>query len=58
MAKVYFRHTKTNRRYEVVRLDSKHNKIILKGEHASFEQPYDKDEFKRLGYVLERDDDD
>jgi hypothetical protein len=27
--------------------------VTLKGEHAEFTQPYDKEHFKRLGYVLE-----
>lgn len=54
MAKaVYFRHTKTERKFRVVALDKVKNVVTLKGEHAEFTQPYDKEQFKRLGYVLE-----
>jgi hypothetical protein len=51
---VYFRHTKTDRRFRVVSIDKAKNVVTLKGEHAEFTQPYDKEQFKRLGYVLER----
>lgn len=54
MAKVYFRHAKTGKRFEVVRFDNKTNVMTLRGEHAEFEQPYDKEQFKRLGYTLEK----
>jgi hypothetical protein len=37
----------------VVALDKVKNVVTLKGEHAEFTQPYDKEQFKRLGYVLE-----
>lgn len=56
MAAVYFRHTKTNKRYRVVQLDKHTQVLTLQGEYATFEQPYDKAELQRLGYVLERDD--
>lgn len=54
MATLYFRHTKTNKRYRIVRLDKEKNQVVLQGELAEFTQPYDKDELQRLGYVLER----
>ena len=50
---IYFRHSKTDRRFRVVSLDKVTNMVTLKGEHAEFTQPYDKEHFKRLGYVLE-----
>jgi hypothetical protein len=37
----------------VVSIDKAKNVVTLKGEHAEFTQPYDKEQFKRLGYVLE-----
>lgn len=54
MATVYFRNTKTGKRFEVVRLDPKTNIITLRGEHAEFDETYDKEKFKRLGYTLEK----
>lgn len=54
MAKFYFRNTKTNKQYEIVRMDKEKNEVTLRGETAEFVEPYDKDRFKQLGYVLER----
>ena len=53
---VYFRHTKTDKRFEVVKVDRETNVVTLKGEHAEFTQPYDKALFQKLGYVLEKSD--
>lgn len=52
--KLYFRNEKTGKRYEVISIDKAKNVIRLKGSAAEFEEPYDKDRFKRLGYVLEK----
>lgn len=37
-------------------MDKATNTVTLRGEHAEFTQPYDKELFKRLGYVLEKSD--
>lgn len=52
--KLYFRNVKTGKRYGVVRIDKERNLITLKGEMAEFTEAYDKDRFKRMGYVLEK----
>jgi hypothetical protein len=52
--KVYFCNQKTGKKYEVVRIDKATNTVTLKGETATFTEPYDKDRFKRMGYVLEK----
>jgi hypothetical protein len=54
MAKVYFRNTRTGKRFEVVRIDKAAGQIVLKGEYAEFTEPYDKARFKEMGYELER----
>lgn len=54
MAELYFRNTKTQRRYKVIRIDKEKGEITLKGEYSEFVEPYDKERFKRLGYVLEK----
>ena len=54
MAELYFRNTRTNRKYKVVRVDKEKGEITLKGEYAEFTEPYDKERFKALGYVLEK----
>jgi uncharacterized pyridoxamine 5'-phosphate oxidase family protein len=54
MVKLYFRNVKTNKRYEVVSLDKEKNEVTLRGETATFVEPYDKQRFQQLGYVLER----
>lgn len=56
MSKVYFRNTKTNRKYEIVKIDKERNEITLKGEYAEFVEPYDKERFQKMGYVLEKGD--
>lgn len=52
MTALYFVNTRTNRRYLVVRLDKEKGTITLRGEHAEFTEPYDKDRFAKLGYTL------
>ncbi len=54
MTKLYFKNEQTGRRYEVVKFDLAENTVTLKGEHAEFVEPYDKEKFVQLGYVLER----
>lgn len=56
MSKVYFRNTKTGKKFEVVRMNKETNEITLRGEHAEFTEPYDKERFTRMGYVLEKGD--
>lgn len=57
MTKIYFRNTKTDKRYEVIKIDKTKGEITLKGEFAQFVEQYDKERFAHLGYVLEKDDD-
>lgn len=52
MSEVYFENKKTGRKYKVVHLDKEKGEITLKGEYSTFVEPYDKERFKRLGYVL------
>lgn len=54
MPELYFRNVKTGRRFKVIRIDKTTNEIVLKGEYSEFREPYDKDRFQRLGYVLEK----
>lgn len=56
MTKLYFRNTKTNKRYEVIKMDKDKGEIVLKGEYATFTEPYDKQRFIDNGYVLEQGD--
>lgn len=56
MTTLYFRNTNTGKRYQVVKMDKEKNEIVLKGEYATFTEPYDKERFKTNGYVLEQGD--
>ena len=56
MPKLYFRNVKTGKLYEVVKMDKAAGTVTLKGEIATFTEPYDKDRFKRMGYKLEQGD--
>lgn len=52
MSKVYFKHEKTGKMFEVVNLNREDGTITLKGELATFTEPFDKERFKKLGYTL------
>jgi len=53
----YLLNTKTNRKFEIVKLDRETNTLTLKGETGGrFEEPYDKVRLKGLGYVYVRED--
>ncbi len=65
MMKLYFKNEKTGKRYEILKLDKTKvvtndgkpapgGVVVLKGELAEFEEPYDKERFERVGYVLEK----
>lgn len=58
MPDLYFRNTRTGLRYKVVRLDKSTNEIVLKGEYAEFTETYDKERFKKMGYILEKGEED
>lgn len=56
--KLYFRNTKTGKRYEIVRMDKAAGEVVLRGEYAEFSERYDKDRFRRMGYELVKEEDD
>jgi len=56
--KTYFKNTHTGKRYEIVEFDKAEGKVTLRGETAEFTEDYSKEKFKRLGYVLEKTEDD
>ena len=51
---LYFKHTKTGKRFRIVSLDQRTGKIVLEGENSRFVDQYDKERFKAMGYKLER----
>jgi ABC-type transporter MlaC component len=58
MTSLYFKNKETGKRYKVISLDKTRGVVILQGEHAQFEEPYSKERFQEMGYVLEKEDDD
>lgn len=54
MVKLYFKNTRTGKRYEVVSMNKENRTVTLRGQHAEFVEKYDKERFERLGYVLEK----
>lgn len=56
--KLFIRNRATGRRYQVIKLDKKTGKVILKGELAQFDLEFDPDLFERLGYELIEEPDD
>jgi hypothetical protein len=58
MTSLYFRHTKTNRRFKVLRHNKETNELTLKGSYSEFKVKFDKDWLKEMGYTVERVDED
>lgn len=56
MTTLYFRHTKTNRRFKLIRHNKETNELTLKGSYAEFKVKFDKDWLKEMGYTIERED--
>ena len=52
--KIYFTNAQTGKRYEVVAWDKETNKVTLSNDGATFVEEYSKERFKRLGYKLEK----
>lgn len=51
---IYFRNTKTDKRYKVVGRDVKEGTVTLEGDLGRFTEKYDKETFAKNGYVLEK----
>jgi len=52
----YLFNTRTNRKFEIIRIDREKNLLTLRGETGGvFEEPYDKAKLKGLGYVPQQD---
>jgi hypothetical protein len=58
MTKHYFVNKQTGRRYEVISTQTIGHvvHVTLKGEFNTFVEPFDKASFKKMGYVLKRED--
>lgn len=52
MTKAYLEHEKTGKRFEVLGLNREAGTVKLKGEFATFEEPFDKERLKKMGYSL------
>lgn len=56
--KMYFVNKSTGRRYEIVGFDGAAGTVTLRGETATFTEPYDKARILKNGYKLEKVEDD
>ena len=56
--KLFLVHGETKRKYEVLAVNRETNTIKLKGEQATFEEAYNPQRFKQLGYTLVKEADD
>lgn len=53
---IFLVHEETKREFRVIKFDKEAKTVTLQGEHASFVEQFDKDQFKRLGYdIVKRD---
>ena len=54
MTTLYFKHTKTGKRFKILRHEKESNEVVLQGSYAEFKVKFDKDWLKEMGYTLER----
>lgn len=52
MMKAFFVNKATGKEYEILSLNKETGKVKLKGPHSTFEEAYDKEALKRMGYTL------
>ena len=52
MTRLFFENKNTGNRYEIVGRDAEAGTVLLKGKNSEWEEPYDKEKFAKLGYVL------
>ena len=54
MSELFFVNVNSGKKYKVLGIDKVKGTITLKGPNAEFDEPYDKERFKKLGYTLEK----
>jgi hypothetical protein len=55
MAELYLVNDKTGKKYKILKFDQAAGKVRLRGEQGiEFEEKYDKETFKKLGYELKQ----
>lgn len=52
MPKLYLENEKTKNRYEIVSLDKENGKVTLRSGDTTFDEVYNPEAFKRMGYKL------
>ena len=52
MTEIFLRHTGTGKSYKIVKFDREQGMITLQGPHSRFDEEFDKERFKRMGYEL------
>jgi len=57
--KTYLRSTKTDKRYQVVNVnkDKSPPEVTLRGDYGDFIEPWNPEMFKKLGYIMEKEED-
>lgn len=54
--RIFFEHTKTGKRYEVLGFDEANGTVTLKGVADAFNEPFNRERFEKMGYKLVRED--
>lgn len=54
MSKLFLVNKNTGKKYEILAHDQKTNQLSLKGPNAVFQEEFDKDRLKKLGYTLQQ----
>lgn len=49
---LYFENIHTKKRFKVIAIDAEKGEVTLKGETATFPEPYSKERMQELGYKL------
>lgn len=56
MPKYYLKSKKTGKRFQIVRRNKVAGTVTLKGDIAEFDEAFDMEKFKTMGYTLEKED--
>lgn len=54
MASYYFKNEATGNKYKVVKLDKEAGTVTLRGKFGEFVEKFDKERFKKMGYLMEK----
>lgn len=52
MQALFLENKTTKRKFRVIKFDKEEGRIYLKGDYGEFDDEYDKERFKKMGYEM------